>query len=95
MTIDAFIDLVEQNIQDDEVKTSLLNFANASKEDDKKAEALEQFIANYTDGAGNIDPEFYDVPAYAIDDFYADYCDKGTEIAPDGSGIVGDSSDAE
>lgn len=73
-----FIELVNSSNASDETKTSLIGFAQAAMNDEKKAEALQQFINNFTT-EGELDPEIWAVAADAIDDFYNDYIGQGSD----------------
>lgn len=88
--INEFIENVEANCHDAETKTALINFASEALDNESKAEALQQFINNFTT-EGELDPEIYEVGSYAIEDFYQDYIGQGGELDPSGNGIVGSS----
>ena len=73
-----FIEKVNTSDAVDETKTALVGFAQAAMNDEKKAEALQQFINNFTT-EGKLDPEIWTVAADAIDDFYNDYIGRGSD----------------
>ena len=87
--IKSFIEKVETNCTDEETKKALTNFANEALSNASKTAALEQFITNFTTEDNEIDPELYEIPAYAIDDFYNDFVGEGGELDPAGDGVVG------
>ena len=96
MDINKFIEDINASVQDEVAKTELINFAEEAKTDDVKAEALELFVNNFRmpDNYDEIDPELYEVPSYAIKDFYNDFIGNGTEMDPEGDGIEGSNPDA-
>ena len=73
-----FIEKVNTSDAADETKTALVGFAQAAMNDEKKAEALQQFINNFTT-EGKLDPEIWTVATDAIDDFYNDYIGRGSD----------------
>lgn len=85
--IDSFIEKANSNISDDAVKAALVGFATEARDDSNKAEALINFIDNYTEN-GILSDEIWSVPAHAIEDFYNDFLGNGTEIAADGTGVL-------
>ena len=87
--IKSFIEKVETNCTDEEIKKAFVDFANEALNNASKAAALEQFIANFATEDGDIDPELYEVPAYSIGDFYNDFVGQGAELDPAGNGVVG------
>ena len=90
--INEFIDNIEANCHTEETKTALLNFAKEALDNESKADALQQFVNNFTT-EGELDPEIYEVPSYAIEDFYNDYLGHGGELDPSGDGVVGSSTE--
>lgn len=77
-SISEFIDLVNASNATANTKASLIKFANEATGDSKKAEALNQFINNFTT-EGVLDPEIWDVAPDAIEDFYNDYIGNGSD----------------
>lgn len=73
-----FIEKVNASDAADDTKTALIGFAQAAMNDEKKAEALQQFIHNFTT-EGKLDPEIWTIAADAIDDFYNDYIGQGSD----------------
>ena len=90
--INNFIEDVVANCSNEETKNALLNFANEALNNESKADALQQFVNNFTT-EGELDPEIYEVPAFAIEDFYNDYLGHGGELDPSGDGVVGSSAE--
>lgn len=90
--INNFIEDVVANCSNEETKNALLNFANEALNNESKADALQQFVNNFTT-EGELDPEIYEVPAFAIEDFYNDYLGQGGELDPSGDGVVGSSAE--
>ena len=90
--INNFIEDVVANCSNEETKNALLNFANKALNNESKADALQQFVNNFTT-EGELDPEIYEVPAFAIEDFYNDYLGQGGELDPSGDGVVGSSAE--
>ena len=90
--INNFIEDVVANCSNEETKNALLNFANEALNNESKADALQQFVNNFTT-EGEFDPEIYEVPAFAIEDFYNDYLGQGGELDPSGDGVVGSSAE--
>ena len=90
--INNFIEDIVANCSNEETKNALLNFANEALNNESKADALQQFVNNFTT-EGELDPEIYEVPAYAIEDFYNDYLGQGGELDPSGDGVVGSSAE--
>lgn len=77
-SINEFIDLVNASDATAETKAALTKFANEAMEDSKKAEALNQFISNFTT-EGVLDAEIWSVAPDAIEDFYNDYIGNGSD----------------
>lgn len=90
--INNFIEDIVANCSNEETKNALLNFANEALNNESKADALQQFVNNFTT-EGELDPEIYEVPAFAIEDFYNDYLGQGGELDPSGDGVVGSSAE--
>ena len=90
--INNFIEDVVANCSNEETKNALLNFANEALNNESKVDALQQFVNNFTT-EGELDPEIYEVPAFAIEDFYNDYLGQGGELDPSGDGVVGSSAE--
>lgn len=77
-SISEFIDLVNASNATADTKASLIKFANEATDDSKKAEALNQFINNFTT-EGVLDHEIWGVAPDAIEDFYNDYIGNGSD----------------
>lgn len=88
INLDEFIETVKTAPVSDEVKQKIIGFIEEAKNDQSKADAVAELIKNFTSEDGKISDELWSLPTYAIEDFYNDFNGNGTEIAPDGTGVM-------